>query len=115
MHNTSSHDVLAMVKEFCQQPTNTDLCNGYLNPEIITVRLLWRMLNQAGVDGILTVDLPPEESECLVASLKAHQLGPNFLLAPTTTDDRIASITAAASGYVYYVSLKGGVNMVLML
>ncbi len=51
--------------------------------------------------------MPPEESECLVASLKAHQLDPIFLLAPTTTDDRIASITAAASGYVYYVSLKG--------
>jgi tryptophan synthase alpha chain len=62
----------------------------------------------AGVDGILTVDLPPEEAECLVAcTLKQHHIDPIFLLAPTTTDDRIQSITAAASGYVYYVSLKG--------
>ena len=61
----------------------------------------------AGVDGILTVDLPPEEAECLVASFKAHHIDPIFLLAPPTTDDRIQSITAAASGYVYYVSLKG--------
>lgn len=109
VHNTSSHDVLAMVKEFRQSNQQTPIVlMGYLNPlEIIGYETFAADAQQAGVDGILTVDLPPEESECLVAALKAHQLDPIFLLAPTTTDDRIASITAAASGYVYYVSLNG--------
>ncbi len=109
VHGTSSHDVLRMVSEFRQSNQHTPVVlMGYLNPlEILGYENFARDAQAAGVDGILTVDLPPEEAECLVASFKAHHIDPIFLLAPTTTDDRIQSITAAASGYVYYVSLKG--------
>jgi tryptophan synthase alpha chain len=62
---------------------------------------------EAGVDGVLVVDYPPEECETFAARLKAAGLDPIFLLAPTSTDDRIASVGRIASGYVYYVSLKG--------
>jgi len=109
IHGTTSHDVLNMVSEFRQQDTKTPVVlMGYLNPlEIIGYETFAQAAQAAGVDGVLTVDLPPEEAECLTATFKQHQIDPIFLLAPTTTDDRIASITAAASGYVYYVSLKG--------
>jgi tryptophan synthase alpha chain len=61
----------------------------------------------AGVDGVLTVDLPPEESVPLAAALRARGIDPIFLIAPTTTPERIERICAAAGGFVYYVSLKG--------
>jgi tryptophan synthase alpha chain len=61
----------------------------------------------AGVDGVLVVDYPPEECEAFAARLKAAGLDLIFLLAPTSTDARMASVGRAASGYVYYVSLKG--------
>jgi len=59
------------------------------------------------VDGLLTVDMPPEEAGDLVAALDQADIDPIFLLAPTSVDERIAKICAAASGFVYYVSLKG--------
>jgi tryptophan synthase alpha chain len=62
---------------------------------------------EAGVDGVLVVDYPPEECEAFAARLKAAGLDLIFLLAPTSTDERIASVGRIASGYVYYVSLKG--------
>jgi tryptophan synthase alpha chain len=61
----------------------------------------------AGVDGVLVVDYPPEECEAFAATLKAAGLDLIFLLAPTSTDERIKSVGRIASGYVYYVSLKG--------
>lgn len=61
----------------------------------------------AGVDGVLVVDYPPEECEGFAARMKAHQLDPIFLLAPTSTEQRIKDVARIASGYVYYVSLKG--------
>jgi tryptophan synthase alpha chain len=61
----------------------------------------------AGVDGVLVVDYPPEECEAFAAGLRARGLDPIFLLAPTSTDARIAQVGRLASGYVYYVSLKG--------
>lgn len=61
----------------------------------------------AGVDGILVVDYPPEECEEFAATLKSQGLAPIFLLAPTSTEERMASVGRIASGYVYYVSLKG--------
>jgi tryptophan synthase alpha chain len=61
----------------------------------------------AGVDGVLTVDMPPEEAAGLAASLRARGLDPIFLLAPTSNDERIRLIARQASGFVYYVSLKG--------
>ena len=62
---------------------------------------------RAGVDGVLIVDDPPEECEGFAAELKAHGLDLIFLLAPTSTDERMRQVAAVASGYVYYVSLKG--------
>jgi tryptophan synthase alpha chain len=62
---------------------------------------------EAGVDGVLVVDYPPEECEAFAADLRKHGLDPIFLLAPTSTDARIRQVGRLASGYVYYVSLKG--------
>ena len=59
------------------------------------------------MDGVLTVDMPPEEAHDVVSIFRAEQLDPIFLLAPTSSDERIAKICALASGFVYYVSLKG--------
>ncbi len=61
----------------------------------------------AGVDGVLVVDYPPEECEAFTGKMKLAKLDPIFLLAPTSTDARIASVARAASGFIYYVSLKG--------
>jgi tryptophan synthase alpha chain len=61
----------------------------------------------AGVDGVLIVDYPPEECEEFAAELTAHGMDLIFLLAPTSTDARMAQVARIASGYVYYVSLKG--------
>ncbi|WKB52563.1 tryptophan synthase subunit alpha [Eleftheria terrae] len=61
----------------------------------------------AGVDGVLVVDYPPEECEDFAARLKARGLDPIFLLAPTSTEQRMKDVGRIASGYVYYVSLKG--------
>ena len=62
---------------------------------------------QAGVDGVLVVDYPPEECEAFARALQSRGLDPIFLLAPTSTDARMAEVGRIASGYVYYVSLKG--------
>ena len=108
VHHTSLTRVLAMVSEFRQKDGKTPVVlMGYLNPLEIMGYDAFAKAAAAGVDGVLTVDLPPEESEILTASLKQNGLDPIFLLAPTTTPERIRHITAAASGYVYYVSLKG--------
>ncbi|HEX5277203.1 MAG TPA: tryptophan synthase subunit alpha, partial [Fluviicoccus sp.] len=109
VHHTSLKRVLAMVSEFRRKDDKTPVVlMGYLNPlEIMGYDAFAKAAAAAGVDGVLTVDLPPEESEILTASLKQNGLDPIFLLAPTTTPERIRHITAAASGYVYYVSLKG--------
>jgi tryptophan synthase alpha chain len=61
----------------------------------------------AGVDGVLVVDYPPEECEAFAARLKQVELAPIFLLAPTSTEQRMAEVGRVAAGYVYYVSLKG--------
>jgi tryptophan synthase alpha chain len=62
---------------------------------------------QAGVDGVLIVDYPPEECEAFAADLRAHGMDLIFLLAPTSTTERMQQVARVASGYVYYVSLKG--------
>jgi tryptophan synthase alpha chain len=62
---------------------------------------------EAGVDGVLIVDYPPEECEAFAEDLRSHGLDLIFLLAPTSTDERMAQVAKIASGYVYYVSLKG--------
>ncbi len=108
-HNISLHDVLAMVKQFRQTDSETPVVlMGYMNPvEIMGYENFAKAAVEAGVDGLLTVDMPPEEAGDLVATLAEAGIDPIFLLAPTTIDERIAKICADASGFVYYVSLKG--------
>ncbi len=107
--HTTVNDVLAMVKSFRSQDSRTPVVlMGYLNP------IEWRgyarfaqEAKDAGVDGVLLVDLPPEEAHEVEPLFKAQGIKMIYLIAPTTTDERIAQIGRAASGYVYYVSLKG--------
>ncbi len=105
--------VLEMVREFRQQDGNTPVVlMGYANPvERYELKhgadSFARDAAAAGVDGVLIVDYPPEECEQFAAQLKSHGLDLIFLLAPTSTDERMAQVGRIASGYVYYVSLKG--------
>lgn len=81
---------------------------GYLNPvEFMGYQLFTDRAVAAGVDGVLIVDMPPEEAHDLHAILKASSLDNIFLVAPTTTEERAEAICAESTGYVYYVSLKG--------
>lgn len=109
LHHTSLRDVLAMVTEFRQTDNETPVVvMGYLNPiEVMGYEVFATAAASAGVDGVLTVDLPPEEADDLVSALKAKEMDPIFLLAPTTDDERIQRICGIASGYVYYVAVKG--------
>lgn len=108
-HNVSLHDVLDMVAEFRTKNNDTPIVlMGYLNPvEVMGYETFAEAASKAGADGLILVDLPPEEGADLVDALKAKDIDPIFLLAPTTTDDRIEKICNIASGFVYYVSLKG--------
>lgn len=108
-HEVSLRQVLQMVAEFRQRDNETPVVlMGYLNPvERMGYDEFAREAAEAGVDGVLTVDLPPEEAADVVPLFKARGLDTIFLLAPTTTLERARSICQQASGYVYYVSLKG--------
>ncbi|HZW14211.1 MAG TPA: tryptophan synthase subunit alpha [Noviherbaspirillum sp.] len=101
--------VLQFVTEFrASNQTTPVVLMGYANPiEHMGVKAFIDTAKQAGVDGVLVVDYPPEECQEFAASLKESGLDPIFLLAPTSTDERIAQVGEIASGYVYYVSLKG--------
>lgn len=108
-HHTSLHDVLDMVKAFRTQDTQTPvILMGYLNPlETMGYETFAIAAKAAGVDGMLTVDLPPEEAGALLEPLKKAEVDAIFLLSPTTRTHRIQRIVEAGSGYLYYVSLKG--------
>jgi tryptophan synthase alpha chain len=108
-HGTTLHDVLAMVRRFRERDADTPVVlMGYLNPvEVMGYEAFAREAAAAGVDGVLTVDMPPEEAHGLVEALRAVGLDPIFLVAPTSDRRRIEAIAAAASGFLYYVSLKG--------
>jgi tryptophan synthase alpha chain len=105
--------VLEMVRSFRTRDGNTPVVlMGYANPvERYDLRhgkdSFIRDAAQAGVDGILVVDYPPEECEEFAAKLSAKGLDLIFLLAPTSTPERMQQVARVASGYVYYVSLKG--------
>lgn len=109
VNHTSLHDVLDMVREFRRRDSHTPVVlMGYLNPiEIMGYAEFAQAAADAGVDGVLTVDIPPEEGSEILAALRAQEIDPIYLLAPTSTAERIRRITASASGFVYYVSLKG--------
>lgn len=108
-HNTSLSDVLDMVAEFRKTDNETPVVlMGYLNPvEVMGYENFSERAAKAGVDGVLTVDLPPEEGEGALPVFKEYGLDPIFLLSPTTREDRIQKVATAGSGFVYYVSLKG--------
>ena len=81
---------------------------GYANPiEAMGAATFADRAREAGVDGVLVVDYPPEEAADFAALLAERGLAPIFLLAPTTPEARIAAVAKIARGYVYYVSLKG--------
>ncbi|KAF3981034.1 MAG: tryptophan synthase subunit alpha [Methylococcales symbiont of Hymedesmia sp. n. MRB-2018] len=108
-HNMGMSSVLALVTEFRKKDQLTPIVlMGYLNPiEIMGYEAFANTAQRAEVDGVLTVDLPPEEAEECVALLKARNIDPIFLLAPNSPPERIRKIDAVGSGYLYYVSLKG--------
>jgi len=105
--------VLGHVREFRQKNQNTPVVlMGYANPierydQLRDTDAFAQDAASAGVDGVLVVDYPPEECQDFAAALRRHDMDVIFLLAPTSTDARIAQVARLASGYVYYVSLKG--------
>ncbi len=101
--------VLNMVQEFRQTNQHTPVVlMGYANPiERMGQEQFIAAAALAGVDGVLVVDYPPEECEDFAAQMHAQGMDTIFLLAPTSTDERIAQVGKIASGYIYYVSLKG--------
>jgi tryptophan synthase alpha chain len=102
-------EVLGMVREFRRQDAATPLVlMGYLNPiEAMGYEEFAEQAASAGVDGVLTVDLPPEEAGELRQALTRHRLDMILLIAPTSSPARIRLISGAASGFIYYVSLRG--------
>ncbi len=108
-HGTSLRDVMGMVRVFREHDQDTPVVlMGYLNPvERMGVEVFAEAAAAAGVDGVLMVDLPPEESGDWTGVLERVGIDPIFLIAPTTTDKRLRQVSAAARGFIYYVSLKG--------
>ena len=102
-------DVLQAVRTFRQTDDRTPIVlMGYANPiERMGASRFADAAAQAGVDGVIVVDYPPEESASFAGLVRERGIDPIFLLAPTSTPQRIADVLALASGYVYYVSLKG--------
>lgn len=103
------NETIAMVKQFRTQDQQTPvILMGYLNPvECMGAASFVNLAIDAGIDGVLLVDSPPEESDELLKQLKNHGLSQIFLIAPTTTEARKEMICSVASGFVYYVALKG--------
>jgi tryptophan synthase alpha chain len=101
--------VLEMVRAFRQHNSTTPVVlMGYANPiEAMGTEVFVRAAREAGVDGVIVVDYPPEECGAFAELAKANGIDPIFLLAPTSTDERIERVARIASGYLYYVSLTG--------
>ncbi len=98
-------ELVRRVREFSQAPIvfytyyNLVFANG--------VDSYVRKARAAGIDGLLTLDLPPEEANEVIAACKEHDVKTVFIVAPTTPDSRLPIITAAATGFIYYVSREG--------
>lgn len=109
MHNTSLKGTLSLVKQFRETNQQTPVVlMGYANPvERMGYEVFANAAAEAGVDGLLTVDLPPEEAMDLRGLLQAHDLQCIFLLAPTSTEARVKQVLELAGGFIYYVSLNG--------
>jgi len=102
-------DCLSFVAQFRRTDTETPVVlMGYANPiERFGIEAFAQGAGASGVDGVLVVDYPPEECADFAARLRACQIDPIFLLAPTSTERRIEQVARVARGYVYYVSLTG--------
>ncbi len=109
MHKVGLTTVLEMVKEFRTTNQVTPIIlMGYANPiEAIGATVFAERAKAADVDGVITVDYPPEECGDFVRELQSRDIDPVFLLSPTTEPKRVELIVNQASGFVYYVSLKG--------
>ncbi len=109
VHGVSLSDCMQMVRRFRTQDKHTPVVlMGYLNPiEVMGYEPFAEQAQTAGVDGVLIVDAPPEEGGDLLTAIRRHNVDPIYLLAPTSTSDRIRRICETASGFVYYVSVKG--------
>ncbi len=105
-HGVGLSDVLKLVQEFRKSDASTPVVlMGYANPiEAMGLEPFVKAAKSAGVDGVLVVDYPPEESKDLAAMLRAGDIDMIFLLAPTSTEARIEQVARLASGYIYYVS-----------
>ncbi len=108
-HGISLKDVLAMVAEFRRTNQSVPVVlMGYANPiEAMGYANFAEEAGNAGIDGILVVDYPPEECAEWVRHLEGKGIDPIFLLSPTTPETRVEHVAKLAKGYVYYVSLKG--------
>jgi tryptophan synthase alpha chain len=102
-------DVFNFVREFRQEDQATPVVlMGYANPiERMGPSEFIRQAQDAGADGAIVVDYPPEECEAFASEMKAHDLDVIFLLAPTSTTERVKQVARHGSGFSYYVSLKG--------
>lgn len=102
-------DVLEMARSFRTHDGVTPIVlMGYANPiEAMGTERFIAAARGAGVDGLIVVDYPPEECEAFAPLAKSHGIDLIFLLAPTSTDERVAQVARAGSGFIYYVSLKG--------
>jgi len=109
VHQVNLRQILKMVTEFRQIDSQSPvILMGYLNPiEAMGDADFSKMARQAGVDAVLTVDMPPEESGGYFEQLQNANLDRIFLVSPTTPDSRLNAVTEKGSGFVYYVSLKG--------
>jgi tryptophan synthase alpha chain len=108
-HKVGLTHVLEMVRTFRETDQKTPIIlMGYANPiEIIGPVKFAERAKAADIDGVITVDYPPEECVEFVAELRNRDIDPVFLLSPTTEPKRVELIVNQASGFVYYVSLKG--------
>ncbi|SCZ85094.1 tryptophan synthase subunit alpha [Nitrosomonas mobilis] len=108
-HHVGLRDVIVMVAKFRQKNQAVPVVlMGYANPiEAMGYAAFAEAASEAGVDGVLVVDYPPEECAEWVQQLKKWDIDPIFLLSPTTPETRLKQVAQLASGYVYYVSLKG--------
>jgi tryptophan synthase alpha chain len=107
--NVGMKDVLGYVREFRQTDDSTPIVlMGYANPvERMGIDAFIAAAKDAGVDGTIVVDYPPEECEEFAAKMRSAGMDPIFLLAPTSTEERIAQVAKVGGGFSYYVSLKG--------
>lgn len=108
-HKVSLKSTIDLVNNFRKVDAHTPVVlMGYANPiERMGYEVFAKHAKQAGVDAVLTVDLPPEEAVEQDVVFKAHGLDTIYLLAPTSTDKRVEQVSELASGFLYYVSLKG--------